>query len=102
MPILHVQRSILPPNGFLAAAKQDSVYVAASFNIGVLSGKAQQALPEDFQVLVIGSGGPAKTVYAWTGSAWVDLETFEEVASTSIMGIVHFRNPADYDVEFVW
>lgn len=102
MPILNIQRTIIPPLGFLAAAKQDSIYSATNLNIGNLSSSAQQSLPEEFEIQVIGTTGQPIKIYGWTGSAWTDYDTFEEVTTTDITGIVHFRNPANYDVEFIW
>lgn len=101
MNSLHLQRSIMPPNGFLCAAKQDSVYSATNFNIAVLSSKAYQVLPVGFEVLVMTSGS-ASSIYGWNGTAWEDEVLSEIVEETNITGAIHFRNPADYDVEFVW
>lgn len=102
MPTLHLQRTILPPLGHLAPAKQDSIHSAANLNIATLPLQSQQTLPVGFEVFAIGSGGAPTALYAWTGSAWEDETTSEIVTATDITGIVHFRNPADFDVEFVW
>jgi len=103
MKSIALTRSIMPPDGHFCPAKQDSVYDATALNIQTLPSKAQQSLPPGFEVLEIGSGGSAVNVYGWTGSGWEDgINGGPVTAATSITGTVHFRNPADYDVEFVW
>lgn len=96
-------RSITPPEGHFCPAKQDSVYPSTSLDIQTLPTKAQQLLPAGFAVLEIDGSGSAVNIYAWTGSGWEDdINGGPVEASTDITGMVHFRNPAAYDVEFVW
>lgn len=102
MPTLNIQRTIIPPNGFLAAARQDSIYSAANLNLADLAGKAQQELPFSFECFVVESNGTISAGYVFASGVWADSTTYETVESTDITGIVYFRNPADYDVEFVW
>ena len=98
MNSIALTRSITPPGGHFCPAKQDSVYEADSFNIQDLPAKAQQSLPNGFTVLEISAGN----IYGWSGTGWEDEINGGPVSSTSITGTVHFRNPATYDVEFVW
>jgi hypothetical protein len=63
MALLHLTRTILPPIGCLAPAKQLGIYTASHLNIADLSGKAQQSLPVGFEVILIGSGGSAVEIY---------------------------------------
>jgi len=99
MKCIALTRSIMPPDGHFCPAKQDSVYEATSFDIQTLPSKAQQDVPASFLVINIFTGN----VYAWTGSGWEDgINGGSVTAATAITGTVHFRNPADYDVEFVW
>lgn len=103
MNSIALTRSIMPPDGHFCPAKQDSVHQATSLDIQTLQTKAQQALPFGFTVMEINGSGSAVNIYAWNGTGWEDdVNGGLVTAATSITGTVHFRNPATYDVEFVW
>lgn len=75
-------------------------YQANALPLVDLDTKAGSALPTDFQVLKIGSGGSAEATYTWDGSAFVDDE-FNPV-TTPITGSIRFVNPSSTDILFTW
>lgn len=73
---------------------------AQGLSLSDLASQASSALPTNFQVLKIGTGGSAEATYIWDGTAFVDDE-FNPV-TTPITGLIRFVNPTSYDIGITW